>query len=90
MKTIVAALAVTIALAGCGAQQQQAAAKPEPVCLVTATGSKLCDADALAWCEAITEHTYLGMEPDEVKPARRIQDPGTRAACRSVGWKGQP
>lgn len=90
---LLAILAVAAVCGGCAMDDDAALPVRTDVetpvaCLVTVTAAKLCDEDAVAWCQAISEHGLTGRGTDNVRDVWRISDPMTRDACMSVGWSG--
>lgn len=60
---------------------------PVPSCLVTGLGAKLCDADARAWCDAISSRELEGRGTDHLHFENEVPE-DSADACASVGWTG--
>lgn len=82
----VAAAAVALAVGACGSDTQHVSSarkhKP-PACFVTGLGTKLCGADAVAYCRLHVP----GYINDELSDTPVSQDIQSVEACLSVGYQ---
>lgn len=92
MKAALACLAI-LAVIGLAMPERESSATgsrpvpvPSSVCLVTGTGARLCDDDAIAWCEAVSTQAIVGTMDDS--HIVRVVPERSRRACESVGWVG--